>query len=144
MLALVPIFPVLAGSGVDLTKCGKYTIVPGPLTGSYTGEWESGGVVLKHTLVLIEHTKAGNMIALYASGTAPEWGIKKPSCIRVSGRIENNIVTLYLFRSIAVYTFGEDGKVTGDYSNSRGRVSGKFERVANYSIIWILSDKWVG
>ena len=140
LLNLATAFVALAGwSGVfalDLPElCGDYQLLNSPDTRVYHGQFTSNGVSLEHALIVIEVTDTGRALVFYAHGRQPAWDIDRANCRPHFGTMEENTLTVHLYRGNTVtYVFDESGKVSVVYvvrrrSGGTRRTRGELMRV---------------
>lgn len=130
------LFVILAGCGTSgetpentartndpfLNLCGDWEVTDGIHTGVYKGEWKNAeGQILKHSLAVLEVKKDGDATALYAYGKQPLWDINQPNCVRVSGKMTGDTLTIPFQNGAitATYTFKEN-VASGVYVNADG------------------------
>lgn len=115
-----------------LGLCDEYAMGEGPHVGVYHGEFYPHGRRMKHTLVVLEETATGNVVARWAHGKQSKWGITKEGCHWVAGKYAENKIEVVAHGSKVIYTFNADGKVKAVFIQGDGvRVKGKLTKANN-------------
>jgi hypothetical protein len=94
-------------------------------SGVWTGSW---GSQLCHVLIVEEVAKDGAVIAKYAFGTNPGWGIRQPGVRQWSGKISGNTLMLRGNNLSVDYKLVDAGTLSGSYSSQNGQSAGNFKK----------------
>ena len=133
LIALVCVFAVVssAHSNDDLLElCEPYEIIGGPHAGVYHGWFYPNGNRIRQTLIVIEETESGYVIAKWAHGEQPKWRVEYKDCHLSAGKYSGEKIELELHtHSKGEYVFNPNGKVKAVYTSRRGnRTKGKLKK----------------
>ena len=104
--------------------CGS--LVTSPPIAVYHGNWAKRGVRLSHTLMVLEEGD-GKVRAVYATGEAVRWGLTRPDCRLIAGRVTDKG---YYFQDPddgTVVEYTKDGDVLeGAFTRNGSTTNGRF------------------
>jgi hypothetical protein len=119
--------------GKYTAKCGDLdkSLIPtvegqSELLGVYDGKWQK-----ELGLTFIIYDIAGDHVtAYYSYPKYTNWGINKPTCFLVSGKIDGEIITLFELRNGAMVAFERiDKQLAGTYIRKGNTTKGMFKKV---------------
>ena len=88
--------------------CGEFDLVKHPKNRVYRGQFEDGGVVLEHALVVTPVTRGGESVVFYVWGEQPQWNISKAGCRPGTGAEKKDTLTIHWENIQVSYTFSGD------------------------------------
>lgn len=88
--------------------CGEFDLVKHPKNRVYRGQFEDGGVILEHALVVTPVTRGGESVVFYVWGEQPQWDISKAGCRPGTGAKKEDALAIFWENVQVTYTFSGD------------------------------------
>ena len=85
-----------SASTLDIASlCGDFELLTDPKNRVYRGQFEDGGTVLDHALVVTPITRGGESVVFYVWGAQPQWNISEAGCRPGTGAEKGDTLTVY-------------------------------------------------
>ena len=97
-------------STLDIAKlCGDFELLKHSENRVYRGQFEDGGTVLDHALVVTPVTREGETVVFYVWGEQPSWNVSKAGCRPGTGAKKGDTLAIYWEDTLVAYKFSGNG-----------------------------------